>query len=466
MSFVVPLSVLDNEWKRYIRKTCNISGKITKWNMYDPPRVCVFKIEEINNSKHVVLPLYMWRDIFDTFPSNIEIVPESPFSKREIFVQKLDTAKDRDQSNVIKIAKANLLSTRTVFLALRTGFGKTACAIYLLEFLRHILPRKKNKIVVLCHINTLHSQWVDELLKFTPSLKVQIVKTKKKSYGDNHLDPNADVYIMGIQKSINIDSQEYSKIGVVIVDEVHKTLTQTFSTALLRFRPEFLIGLSATPDRSDGMHSILYPYFGPLDSFIVRKQVKNNFRIVKYLTKYKPEIRYTPQGVDWTRIISSLAENEERQHEIADVLRSYYEDEEKSWKMIVMTTRVCEAIGCERHSTECKCELKTQGVGPILSELDCDVGYKAWKISENVDARILVGTAQKIGTGFNDPSRNMLALIDDVRDVRQFEGRVRVDDNLLIDFVDNYSTFEKHSNMRDKWYLEKGGKIEIVDKRK
>ena len=56
--------------------------------------------------------------------------------------------------------------------------------------------------------------------------------------------------------------QYFDCIGTVIVDELHVMGTEKLSEAFSYVQPRYLIGLSATPYRSDGMDSLLEAYFG------------------------------------------------------------------------------------------------------------------------------------------------------------------------------------------------------------
>ena len=73
------------------------------------------------------------------------------------------------------------------------------------------------------------------------------------------------------------------------------------------------------------------------------------------------------------------------------------------------------------------------------------------------ECRILIVTDKKGGVGFNWEKVDMLILGFDCTDVRQFEGRVRATEFVIIDFVHEFTTFDKHFEQNRKpWYLERG----------
>ena len=56
-------------------------------------------------------------------------------------------------------------------------------------------------------------------------------------------------------------------IGTVIIDEAHVATKTCFTQSLFKFRPYYLIGLTATPDRADGLHNLYKPFFEDLQIY-------------------------------------------------------------------------------------------------------------------------------------------------------------------------------------------------------
>jgi hypothetical protein len=69
---------------------------------------------------------------------------------------------------------------------------------------------------------------------------------------------------------------------------------------------------------------------------------------------------------------------------------------------------------------------------------------------------MLIGTYQKIGVGFDDDTFNVIILLDNVANVIQSEGRIRINNFLLIDIVDNHDCFLPHWRLRKYWYTGRG----------
>lgn len=297
------------------------------------------------------------------------------------------------------------------------------------------------KTMVLCHLDIVKSQWPDEYDKFSDkSVKVQYVKGKAK------LDPDADVYIMGIIKAGHLSDDELMNIGTVIIDEAHISISAAFTETLLKFRPRFLIALSATYDRLDGLHRLFYPYFGQPSNFIIRKE-KKPFTVYKVYTPFEPIIKYKRKNgekiVDWTKVINSIESNPIRWQMIVDIVLKYPEH-----KMIILCNRQIQSKGIYDLLIQCG-----ESAELLISK------KKEWDKTK----RVLVAGFKKGGVGLNDPSLNFAIIASDTQDVRQYEGRIRTTNNIIYHIVDYYSAFEKHYKVCEKWYKDKGATIEEIN---
>lgn len=399
----------------------------------DPPAHYVFRND--NSSKCVWLPLRAWKDYYDEFPNKIEFeyTPLRIENNTSLYTAETDpTGRGRDQQNVAKQALATLRKDHSILLSLHTGFGKSLTSIY-------IACKLGYKVAILCHNNTLKRQFKESFEKYT-SAKVQTVM------GQKPLDPKADVYIIGIIKASKMSRKEIQKagIGTVIIDEVQLVTKTAFSVSIPLFSPLYLIGLSATPDRKDGMHKLLYPYFGPKKSFITRFEVKN-FRVIKYETPFKPEIEYTlimgqmRQNPNTKRI--SIESNKRRHKFIADIALAHPEH-----RIIILCERVIQIEALAKLFKE--------------SGADYDTFYGTQK-SYRQGCQILVAGIKKGGVGMDDPTLTMLILASYTDDVRQLEGRIRTTDNLIYHIVDNHKSFETKWNKCKQWYLKRGATVEM-----
>lgn len=433
MALALDLSSIDEETSSLISKTCTVKPAKSQYNE-SPELIFCFDLDEL--SKVVYIPLGCWRSFI-----NEGDLPYGDFKRKhllcykDLYTLETDPKGYRDQNVVFEEALGILKRERVVFLALSTGFGKTTLGNY---FTCHF----GLKTVVLCHIDKVNDQWVDEYMK-NSNAKVQRVK------GDKPLNPEVDVYVIGIQKAAKMHRDCFTEIGLVIIDEAHIATITAFSKALLKFQPRYVIGLSATPKRADGLHKLLTMYFGPKKQFIHRQEVKD-FTVYKVQTPYKPKVSYAMVNgkyvPNWTEIINSIEYNTERHDLIVSIIMKHPEH-----RILVLSNRREQARSIYQKAIE---------AGENDIELLIDKSKKGGE-----SKRVLVAGSKKVGTGFDDPTLTMLIIASDCKSVEQWEGRIRTTNNIIYDLVDDYKTFENHWAIRESWYLQRGAVVEIVNYR-
>lgn len=232
---------------------------------------------------------------------------------------------------------------------------------------------------------------------------------------------------------------------MVIVDEAHLVTAFVFTELMFIFRPIYLLGMSATPDRKDGQHVAFDLFFG--ETIIKRKESKP-FKVYKIQTGITPpdKKRYYKgkMVIDMTSMHTWLSENEKRNNMIIRLVKKNLKH-----KILILCGRV------QQCNNLYEAFIKEGITTDIL------VGNKK---DYDQSVNVLVGGIKKAGIGFNDPTRTMMILSMDVSDVRQSEGRLRQINGTIFDFVDDHYVLNNHWKKRRKWYIERGATI--VEKKK
>lgn len=335
----------------------------------------------------------------------------------------------KGQKEVKDEAIGILNSQKTCILALCTGYGKSSLSVYL-------ATKIKLKTLILCHRIILVEQWKATIERFTPNAKVQILKSKTK------VDPNCDFYIVNAQNLSKIGRDKVDDCGLVIVDEIHTFCTKNLIESLLYCHPRYLLGLSATPYRSDGMDKLLDVYFG--DKKIYRSLNREHI-VYRVDTKIVPETRIGVTGkLDWNSVIESQTTNVERNEMIVKIACKFSDR-----YILILSKRIDQANYLVDRLNE-----EGQSVTSIIGTNN----------KYDPDARIVVATSQKCGVGFSHDILDMLILASDVEEYFiQYLGRViRTEEvkPIVFDFVDDHPTLKRHFATRKAIYLEAGGKIE------
>lgn len=133
------------------------------------------------------------------------------------------------------------------------GYGKTVIGLYLASKLGV-------KTLVVVHKEFLVNQWKDRIKQFLPYARVG------KIQGNKIFVDGYDI-VIGMLQSISMKEYPettFSDFGFVIYDECHHLGAETFSRALLKTGCRYTLGLSATPNRADGLTKVFQWHLGDI----------------------------------------------------------------------------------------------------------------------------------------------------------------------------------------------------------
>lgn len=421
MSIQIPKKVITNENIERMEKSLMITKESNKRKpnnkfFFEPPKIPFFRGME----KHLVVPFHWGR---------------SYFGKK--YIQSFDTIDydfigtlRKEQEELQKESLDYIREHDSVLIAVYPGGGKTITSLSILSHLKMKTLIIVNKIVLV-------EQWRESIQRFL-GIDPFVIK------GKNCKIKNSPIYIIN---AINIPKHNFldMNIGCVIVDECHLILTTVFSQGLFHLYPRYLIGLSATPYRSDGFDSLFDLYFGV---HRVHRSLYRPHKVLQVITGTKIDHSLDKQGnINWNSVIDQQCNLDSRKELICKYCVEY-----KDRNILILCKRIQQMMNIfERLG-----ELKVEKVA-VFKESD---------ISFDTDCRILVSSYQKVGTGFSFDKLDMLILGTDTEEYfLQYLGRVfrRLDVKpIVIDIVDNHPILLKHFNSRRKIYKECGGTIEKI----
>ncbi len=141
------------------------------------------------------------------------------------------------------------------------GMGKTVLAVHLLT------QRLRRKAFVMVHKKVIRDQWKESLERFCPSIRVAFL--------DDTLDSMEDVdVVIGMVLTVakrTLPPSLARDVGTVCVDECHHMAAPVMSTAMRKFKAHFILGLTATKERPDGLTPLLHWTLGPEGYRVDRK---------------------------------------------------------------------------------------------------------------------------------------------------------------------------------------------------
>lgn len=144
-------------------------------------------------------------------------------------------------------------------LCLPCGGGKTVIAVYLAIHM-------KRRTLILVQNGGLLIQWLDRIRMICPQAKIGIIQQKK-------LEIDGMDFVIGMIQTVRSSEADFSSFGLVIVDECHHIAAKTFSQSVMKTKPKYILGLSATPERKDGLTYVLHWLLGPMVYKTERKDI-------------------------------------------------------------------------------------------------------------------------------------------------------------------------------------------------
>ena len=148
---------------------------------------------------------------------------------------------DIQEQALAALAASRAEGYRRGLVVMATGLGKTWLAAFDSQ------QMKASRILFVAHREEILTQAEATFVRICPNAKVG-------SYNGNEHELNVDMLFASIQtlgKSRHLERFSADYFDYIIVDEFHHAAASTYQRLLQHFSPRFLVGLTATPDRTD-----------------------------------------------------------------------------------------------------------------------------------------------------------------------------------------------------------------------
>lgn len=314
-------------------------------------------------------------------------------------------------------------------LSLFTGFGKTTISLYIACVL-------KLKTLVVVHKQFLLDQWEERIETFVPFARIGRLQ-------QNIEDVNDCDIVVGMLQSIAMreyDEDIFSDFGLVIFDEVHVVPAPVFSRALLRISAPYMLGLSATPVRKDGLSKVIHWFIGPI---FFERSLTGQDNVTVDVTHFKLRRKLPLNMVAATTLLCNMTQrNALLVAKAADLVFMGY-------KIMFLSDR-------RAHCETLKNELLNIGIegGLYLGSM------KSFELEQSKQKKVLLGTYHLAKEGLDIPTLDALILATPRSDVVQACGRIlHGKTNLspvIVDVVDDWMISKAQFNKR-KIYYDKSG---------
>lgn len=337
-------------------------------------------------------------------------------------------------------------------ITLQCGGGKTVTTLYLIS-------QVKKKTLVIVHKTFLMNQWKERIEQFLPNVKIGYIQ-------GNTIDIYGKDVVIGMLQSVSMKEypkEVFEEFGFVVFDECHHLGAEVFSKALAKSACPYTLGLSATPDRKDGLTKVFKWYLGDF----VYKAKKNkdsgvNVKVYYYLNddpSYSKEVISYTNKIITPKMINNICYNKKRNDLILDLLPKLIEQDRE---IIILSDRK-EQLKYLGDQIE---KQKISTYGYYLG------GMKQDDLNTTEQQRIMLGTYNMVSEGFDCKKLNTLILASPRSDVEQSVGRIqrlqpeqRTIKPLVIDIGDMFSIYVSQMDKRLRYYEKEGYNIKgyIID---
>ena len=330
-------------------------------------------------------------------------------------------------------------------ISLGCGQGKTVVAL-------NIIYRLQKKTLVVVHKEFLMNQWIERIEMFLPDAKICRIQQDK-------YDVKGKDIILCMLQTISMRQfslNAFDCFGLVIIDEAHRVPSRVFSRALAKINSRYMLALSATPNRKDGLTKVLKWFVGPIVFSTInnKNQVDYNVEVCRYKiisndNSYNEVLLAYNGKVKLSSMLNNICNYQKRNDLIINIIKETL-NEHKQRQILILSDR----------------KNQLNYIHNIISENNiCSVGYyiggmsqKALKESE--ECNLILATYPMANEGLDIPNLNALILASPKSDIIQSVGRVMRKKHSeflpkIIDIVDDFSMFTNQGKKRNALYVKR-----------
>lgn len=348
------------------------------------------------------------------------------------------TGQLRDATNQNEAFNAAIQTGHGV-LSLPCGYGKTTVSLA-------IACKLGYRTMIVVHKQFLADQWKERIQQFCPGATIGIVRQDKK-------EVNCD-FVIAMLQSLSLKEYSYDDfdtVGTLIVDEAHHICAKVFSQSLFKVCPKHIFGLSATPERKDGLTKVLHWFMGPT-FFAVERKNQEQVEVFP-ITFDSPSYKNPPPSmrngkISMPSMITYLVEDRVRNKMLVELV-----------KKASLGTRQLLVLSDRRLH----CELLHQCF-PTTSGLYMG-GMKEAALQESSKKKIIFATFSQAHEGLDIPTLDTVILASPKSDITQSIGRImretkgKQNNPHIYDIHDPWSVFTAMFYKRSKIYRNGGFKI-------
>jgi superfamily II DNA or RNA helicase len=329
------------------------------------------------------------------------------------------------------------------------GWGKTVMSIY-------IISQLKLKTVIFVHKEFLMDQFKGEIETFLPGAKLGRIQGKT-------IDVEGKDIVLAMIQSVAMktyDNDLFKDFGLSIYDECHHIGAGVFCKCPRKAPTKYTLGLSATPDRKDGLRRVFEWYIGEM---VHEVKERDDTGVDVELVQFKNEdedylnvIENAQSKPNRPRMITQIADFGPRRFALCSLVKECYDEGRQT---LILSDRKSLLTYIYEW-----CASRQYSVGYYVG------GMKQEDLNESAKKKIIVSTFAMSSEGMNIKSLNTLILATPKSDIVQSVGRIlrlkpeeRTIKPKVIDFIDPHDMFDSALIARRRFYRRNGYNIDIYN---
>ena len=321
-------------------------------------------------------------------------------------------------------------------ISIKCGGGKTVLAL-------HIISKLQKKTIVIVHKDFLMTQWRDRILEFLPDSRIGKIQ-------QNTIDIEDKDIVLAMVQSLSMKEypeDTFESFGLAIFDECHHLGAEVFHKSMTKVASKYMLGLSATPKRKDGLSKVFEWYIGPI--VYLQKKKNEDYAEVQLIDCIFDDIKYNKEELNFRKdpcmpkMINNICDYLPRTELIFQLIKQYHSE---GRNILVLSDR-------RNHLNILYNLLDGYSRGFYVG------GMKPHELRESQEKDILLATFSMASEGMDIPKLDTVILSSPKSDVEQSVGRIfrkKVCDRkfhpLIIDFQDQFSMFKNQCNKRIQLY--------------
>ena len=326
-------------------------------------------------------------------------------------------------------------------LDLYCGYGKTCLALY-------IITKLCKKTIIIVHKEFLMNQWIERINQFIPDARIGKIQGQIIDIEDK------DIVICMLQSIAMKDYplSLFQDFGFTIIDECHHISAEVFSNALFKLVTKYMLGLSATMTRKDGLTKVFKLFLGKV---VVKKKREGTddveVRAIHYAVddpEFNEVITNFNGKTHYALMLKKICEYEPRRQFVVNIIKNII-DESK-------TNNIERQIMVIAHNKTILSYIYNYINENNLASVGFYIGgMKEKDLKETESKQIVIATYAMAEEALDIKTLNTLIMVTPKTDVTQTVGRIlrKADNNpLVVDIIDQHSTFFNQWKKRRAFY--------------